>query len=151
MVDHAAAFAAHANCDDKAEVYREAYLSAFTYGEDFRHYLQDAGSTKGYDGPCWAPYVWFDLDGDDLDAILDQARGLAAFLLDRYHSLDDNSLLLFFSGSKGFHIGLSVTWGPNASVSFHRVARHFAEALGNAARVTIDTGVYDKVRLFRAP
>src|SRR5262249_34410021 len=37
------------------------------------------------------------------------------------------------------------------SVSFHRVARYFAEALAAAAGVSIDTGVYDKVRLFRAP
>ena len=38
-IDFCAAFAAYAECDDKAEVGREAYLSAFTYGDDFRRHL----------------------------------------------------------------------------------------------------------------
>jgi hypothetical protein len=58
---------------------------------------------------------------------------------------------LFFSGKKGAHVGLPVTWGPAPSVTFHRTARRFAEALAAEAGVAIDTGVYDKVRLFRAP
>ena len=33
---------------------------------------------------------------------------------------DDDALLLFFSGSKGIHVGLPVTWGPEPSVTFHR-------------------------------
>ena len=36
LVNHAAAFAAHATCDERAEVTREAYLSAYSFGEDFR-------------------------------------------------------------------------------------------------------------------
>ncbi len=43
------------------------------------------------------------------------------------------------------------TWNPAASVTFHRTARRFAEGLAAEAGVNIDTGVYDKVRLFRAP
>jgi hypothetical protein len=151
LIDFDAAFAAYAECDDKAEVDREAYLSAFTYGEDFRYHLAETGSTRGYDGPCWAPWLWFDLDGEDLDAVLTDARRLAAGILHRYRTLDDDALLLFFSGSKGIHVGLPVSWDPAPSVTFHRTARHFAEALAAATGATIDTGVYDKVRLFRAP
>jgi len=44
-----------------------------------------------------------------------------------------------------------VTWGPAPSLIFHKAARRFAEALAAAAGVSIDSGVYDKVRLFRAP
>jgi hypothetical protein len=151
LVDAAAALAGYAGCDRRAEVGREAYLSAFTYGEDFRRHLDETGSTRGYDGPCWAPWLWFDLDGEDLDATLGDARRLAVGTLHRYRTLDDDALLLFFSGSKGAHVGLPVTWGPAPSVTFHRAARRFAEALAAAAGVNIDSGVYDKVRLFRAP
>jgi hypothetical protein len=151
-VDAGAALAGYATCDPRAEVEREAYLSAFTYGEEFRRHLRETGSCKGYDGPCWAPWLWWDIDREgDLDAALRDARRLAASVLQRYPALDDDDLLLFFSGSKGAHVGLPVTWGPAPSVTFHRVARRLAEALAAAAGVSIDTGVYDKVRLFRAP
>jgi hypothetical protein len=151
LIDFNAALAAYAECDAKAEVGHEAYLSAFTFGEDFRRHLAGTGSTRGYDGPCWAPWLWFDFDSEDLDAALGGARRLAAGILHRYRALDDDALLLFFSGSKGAHVGLPTTWGPVPSITFHRTARHFALALAAGAGVSIDTGVYDKVRLFRAP
>jgi hypothetical protein len=151
LIDFDAAFAAYAECASDAEVGRESYLSAFTYGEEFRRHLTDIGSTKGYGGPCSTPVLWFDLDGEDLDAVLSDARRLAQGILYRYRTLDDDNLLLFFSGSKGTHIGLPVTWGPTPSVCFHRTARRFAEALAATFGVSIDMGVYDKVRLFRAP
>ncbi len=151
LIDFDAAFAAYAGCEDRAEVEREAYLSAFTYGDEFRRYMDTTGSTKGYDGCCSAPWLWFDLDGENLDTVLSDARRLAEGILYRYRALDDDALLLFFSGSRGVHIGLPVTWEPAPSVTFHRTTRRFAEALAAVLGVKIDTGVYDKVRLFRAP
>jgi hypothetical protein len=151
LIDFDAAFAAYAACDERAKVEREAYLSAFTFGADFRRHLADTGSTREFDGPCWTPWLWFDLDADNLAAVLGEARRLAEGVLHRYRALDDDTLLLFFSGSKGFHIGLPVAWGPAPSVTFHRTARRFAEALAATIGTKIDTGVYDKVRLFRAP
>ena len=48
-------------------------------GEDFRRLLETTRSTRGFDGPCWAPWVWFDIDrADDLDVALRDARRLAA-------------------------------------------------------------------------
>jgi hypothetical protein len=152
LVDAADALAGYAACDPRAEVGREAYLSAFRFGADFRAYLAQTGSTKGFDGPCWTPFIWWDIDNvDDPQAALDGARRLASTILERYHALDDGDLLLFFSGSKGFHIGLPVVWDAPPSLDFNRVARRFAEGFAHLAGVTIDTGVYDKVRAFRAP
>jgi hypothetical protein len=72
--------------------------------------------------------------------------------VERY-ALADDELLAFFSGSKGFHVGLpmAVCGSPAASLTFHRTARAFAEATAQRLGVTIDAGVYDRVRLFRAP
>lgn len=152
VVDWSDAFAGYASLDARAEVHREAYLSAFAYGEDFRSQLESTSSTKGFDGACWSPWIWADIDRQGaLDrARLDAAR-LASFLADRFR-LDDDDLLIFFSGSKGFHIGLPTTlWEPEPAPTFNRTARRFAEGLAAVAPVTIDTGVYDKVRPFRAP
>jgi hypothetical protein len=153
LVDAGAAFAAYTACDPRAEIAREGYLSAFWFADDFRRHLRETGSTKNYAGPCWAPLVWWDIDHpDDPEHALSDARRLASAVLHRYPAaLDDDDLLLFFSGSKGYHVGLPTFWRPAPSVTFHRVVRRFAEALAATAGVNIDAGVYDKVRLFRAP
>jgi hypothetical protein len=151
-VDAGAALAAYASCDPRAEVDRESYLSAFWFGDDFRAYLAQTGSIKGYNGPCWSPFIWWDIDAEDEpQAALDATRRLCGAILDLYRNLDENDLLRFFSGSKGFHVGLPTFWGPAPSRDFHRVARRFAEEFAAFAGVSIDTGVYDKVRAFRAP
>jgi len=153
LVDAASAFAGYAACDERAQVDREAYLSAFQFGADFRE--RDDGwrvDVRGYAGPSWAPWLWCDIDRDgNLEAATRDARRLAAGIAERY-GLDGDELLLFFSGSKGYHVGLPTSlWRPAAAVDFHRIARRFAEDLAGRLGVTIDTGVYDRVRAFRAP
>ena len=105
VVDAAAALAGYAACDDRAEVQREAYLSAFQFGEDFCRHLEDTGSTAGYSGPCWSPWLWFDIDAEELQYAYKDAGALAAFVVERY-AVTPGELLAFFSGSKGFHLGL---------------------------------------------
>ena len=81
LVDAAAALAGYAACDDRAEVYREAYLSAFQFGEDFRRLLLETGSTAGFSGPCWSPWLWFDIDHeDDLDRAQREANRLSMYV-----------------------------------------------------------------------
>ena len=151
LVDWPTAFAAYASVDDRAEVHQEAYLSAFTFGPDFGQYLDATDSTKGFDGPCGGEYIWFDIDREDLELARRDAARLAMHLADRF-GLSDAGLLVWFSGSKGFHLGLpTALWGPPPSMTFNRVARRFAEGLAAAVGVAIDSGVYDKVRAFRAP
>jgi hypothetical protein len=153
LVDAGAALRGYASCDPRADVAREAYLSSFTFGPDFRDQLESTGSTAGFSGDCWAPFLWWDIDREnELPAALRDARRLASFLLDRYRTLDDDDLLIFYSGAKGFHVGLpTALWGPAPSKMFNAVARSFGEQLAAAAGVAIDAGVYDKVRPFRAP
>ena len=151
-VDAAAALAGYAACDERAECHREAYLSAFQFPEDFRRLLLETGSTAGYSGPCWSPWLWFDLDAEGhLERAQAECESLADVLTSRYQ-VAAGELLFFFSGSKGFHVGLpTVLWTPAPSPDFNRVARHFAEHAAELAAVAIDGGVYDKVRAFRSP
>ena len=153
LVDAAAAFSAHCSDDPKAETHRECYLSAFEFGDDFRDYVEIHDSVKGFNGLCWARWLWFDIDQEnDLQAALQDARKLAAFIVERY-ALDGDELLAFFSGAKGFHLGLPLSLcGPLLpSGDFNRIAKQLAEGLAGLAGATIDTGVFDSVRLFRAP
>jgi hypothetical protein len=128
-------------------------LSAFTFGDAFAHYLNTTGTTKCYTGETGAAWLWFDIDrADNIDTATTDARRLASLLSDRF-GIDGDSLLCFFSGAKGFHIGLplSACGSPGPSAMFHRVCRQFAESVAAATGVTIDVKVYDRVRLFRAP
>lgn len=91
LIDAAASFRRHAeNRHDHAE----AYLSAFWYGNDIRERLipGDEWKTldiKGYDGRCWSPYIWFDIDrAGDLPAARIATCKLAGFALERYPVLD---------------------------------------------------------------
>jgi hypothetical protein len=151
LVDWQAAFSGYASLDERINTNDEAYLSAFTFEDDFRIHLDSTGSTKGFNGSCGAEYLWFDIDRTDIEAARLDAARLVSFIVERY-LLDDDGLLIFFSGSKGFHVGLPADlWKPPASGTFCVVARRLAEGLAASARVVIDAGVYDRVRAFRAP
>lgn len=152
LVDWPAALAGYADCDERAEVEREAYLSAFVFPQEFRDHLAKTDTTKGYSGPCGALWLWWNIDADDgLDRATTHARRLCAGLVERY-AIDGEGLLVFFSGSKGYHVGLpmSLCGSPTPAADFHRVAKRLACELAESANVAIDTGVYDKVRAFRA-
>jgi hypothetical protein len=164
LVDWAAAFAAYASCDPRAQVDHEAYLSNFTYGEDFRARADayNVVNTAGFEGCCWAPFLWWDIDREgNLDLALTETRRLALKLDERFGFTSEDDLLAFLSGNKGFHVGLPTSlWAPEPSADFHRVARRFAVRLAEVAGVgvydpkrgfRIDEGVYNKVQPFRAP
>ena len=152
LVDASAALAGYATCDDRAEIDRESYLSAFQYDEGFRQYLSETRSTAGFKGTCWAHWIWIDIDAEnDVDRGRREAAQLVTEICARY-GCANSDLLVFFSGAKGFHIGIPTTlWMPMPSADFHKVARCYLAKLAEIASVNIDLGVYDKVRAFRAP
>jgi hypothetical protein len=151
-VDWQAAFAGYAACDPRAELDREAFLSHFTFGQDFVDYLMREGSERGYNGPCGASWLFWDIDRpDNLALALRDARRLAGAILERYRELDDDALLIFLSGGKGVHVGIPTTWHPELSPDFHAVARLFCLNLAEEASITVDGLIYSKSRLFRAP
>lgn len=152
LVDAGAALAAHAACDERAELESECYLSAFQFAGDFKDHLSATGSTAGFAAPCWSPFIWFDIDADgDLDRAKTDAGRIATTIAEQL-DIDDGDLLAFFSGAKGFHVGIPTTiWMPAPGPDFHKTARQFAELIADFVKTRIDTAIYDRVRCFRAP
>ena len=156
LIESSRAFAAYCAVDELAKVEHEGYLSSYCFDETFRNYLSSTGSTKGFRGPTWAPLLWVDIDGPSKDiagltTAIESTRKFVSGTIERYH-LQDSTLLVFFSGSKGFHIGLpSSLWSSVPELDYHRRSRNMAESLASRFGVRIDTGVYDRVRAFRAP
>jgi hypothetical protein len=152
LVNQTAAFRAYAECDPRADLDRESYLSAFRFPADLREHFERDASERGYNGPCGADWLWWDLDRpDDLPAALSDARRLCGAILDRYRDFDDDDLLIFLSGGKGVHVGLPAVWRPDPSPAFHAVTKFFCLDLAEAAGVGADGSIYTKARLFRAP
>jgi hypothetical protein len=149
LVHYPSAFSACAELDPRIDAGLERYLSAFTYTEDMVRHVERTGSVKGYHGPCGGDFVWIDIDGD-LDDALAYGKRLA-LLLTGPLAVEPGDLLLFFSGAKGFHIGVPAHGLAEPSPTFPAQARAFAERLAVEADVKIDTKIYDAVRCFRAP
>ncbi|MCD0459210.1 bifunctional DNA primase/polymerase [Roseiconus lacunae] len=155
LVDYDRAFAAYAACDVLAQTDREGFLSPFQYDDEIKQRITDGGGrldVRGYDGRCWSRFVWFDIDRDgDIDAATADARSLSLMLVERYR-VDESELLVFFSGSKGYHIGLPTSlFDASPSVAYHQAVRRLAERLATLANVRIDSAVYSKVQPLRAP
>ena len=146
------AFTAHISAVPKSATAGECFLSHFQFPDEFRQHLKSTGSTAGYAGPTWLEWLIFDIDvAGDIDEALKQVRRLAAWLVNRF-KIEPDDVMIFYSGSKGFHIGLrSSLWGGQPAKEFHKYARQFAEVLAANADVKIDTGVYARVNLLRAP
>lgn len=155
LVDAATVFQAYQNCDPRARVHEEGYLSVFQYDATFGEYLARYGSTAGFIGATWAPVIYFDVDRDEpsggvAQAIIDSQR-LVRTLVNQY-GVPEDVLQPYISGGKGCHIGLPTTlWQPEGGPQFHKIARALAERIAAAASVAIDVGIYDVVRAFRAP
>ncbi|HPF39408.1 MAG TPA: DNA primase [Phycisphaerae bacterium] len=152
LIDWAAAFAAHAACDERAELDRQSFLSVYRFGDDFRTHLKRFGSPKGYRGSCFADWLWLDIDREgDLRQALDDTRRLVVGIAERY-GIDADALLLFFSGGKGYHVGIpSALWTPSPSDRFNDTCKRFAITLAERLDIDIDRSVYDRQRLFRSP
>lgn len=146
------------------------YLSAFTFGEDFVDHLKATGSTSNFTGRVGADVLWFDVDRSDLNEALADTRRLVEYLVcgvpspvpesfgDANEQFDfrvpplvsDDGIQIFFSGSKGFHVGVPLTDVP-PTPDFPKLARAAAVAVADGAGVKIDTAIYERSRLFRCP
>lgn len=155
IVNYDRAFAAYAACDDLAQCHIEGFLSPFQYDHEIQTRIDDGIGrldVRGFDGRCWSRFVWFDIDRDgDIDAATNDARRLASSMLERYR-LDESELLVFFSGSKGFHVGLPTSlFDPTPAVTFNVAVRTLAEGLAASVGCSIDPSIYSKVQPLRAP
>jgi hypothetical protein len=107
---------------------------------------------KGFDGSCWSPWLWFDIDrAGDLPEALAATRRLVGWLLESA-KVDPAALLLFFSGSKGFHACCPMPMEAQPAADFNGRCRRLAEAIAKAAGAEpIDPAIYTRCQPFRSP
>jgi hypothetical protein len=148
VVSYRKAVALYAAADPSVQPELPAYLSAFAFPVAFRKHVEsNGGSTAGYAGPVAVPTLNFDVDRGDLDVALRDTRRLSQYLADRYAA----DPIVHYSGSKGFHLSVTTADSIEPAPDNHDVSKALACRLAGEVGIEVDEGVYDRVRLWRAP
>jgi KaiC/GvpD/RAD55 family RecA-like ATPase len=130
----------------------ELYYSSYFYTEEIvSYYNENNSSVKGYAGNCTASFLYIDVDDEDLNTSLLRTKEIINKINFKY-DIPYESILIYFSGSKGFHIGISSDiFGAQDFFSpiLHDIHKSMAKSICD--EIKIDTKIYNTTRLFRAP
>lgn len=125
----------------------DCYRTVYRYPDEFREHVRRTGSVRGYQGPAYADWFPIDIDDQDLEMALKNARQALNELLVNYE-VDLAQLWCFFSGAKGFHILIpSVMFNPRPGPELPQVFKKMAVRMFQG--VKLDPVIYDITRLFR--
>lgn len=138
----------------------EAYYSIFQYPDDYvikwysNHFKDNGRNTlEGFDGPVCMSMFWvdFDAEGRGAEALADVQKYIK-LLNEEYEC---NSVIIYYSGNKGFHVGIpSELFGIPPSLPHKSMPSYAKQIFHNLTRdqiETADTKIYDRTRIFRIP
>ncbi len=139
-----------AGCSDSCPS-GESYLSLYRFNNKFADHLNKTGSVRRYTGPTWASWIWFDIDRNgEPQLALDDARLLVRALIELGSNADD--LLIFFSGQKGFHVGVSTAlFSPLPAIDFPTTTKMFCKSIASQASIIVDLSIYHRLHSLRKP
>jgi hypothetical protein len=102
---------------------------------------------------CRAVYpLFFDIDcGEDLEKARQDCIKLVNFLCHKLR-ISEEDVSISFSGNKGFHVEISpIIFSAFYSPVFMKINRKLARRAIQARITTLDTGIYDRKRIWRLP
>lgn len=144
----------------------EAYASLMPYDREIldhmkatRDHKHPKGNVSGYAGKVFCRWIYWDFDGgigEILHPYMD-AKRLANHLVTKY-AVPSNDLAIFFSGGKGFHVGISSAHVGGidpmpAEGMAHQLATFTERIIDDhpAVMESFDSGLYAVNRYFRLP
>lgn len=127
----------------------ERYYSLFTFDESFVEYVKVQGTVMNFKGKAWCECFWIDLDNKDLNKSHSDTI-LLVKKLNEIYGLSTSDMFIYFSGNKGFHIGIhsKVFGGFEASIELPDRIKILAETVCKGVE-SFDSSIYEKVRIFR--
>lgn len=131
----------------------EAFSSMFYYDEGILTHVstQAKATVAGYEGAYYCRLVWFDIDHEDLNLSLTDARNLVNRLVNKY-KVSRWDLVVYFSGGKGFHIGVYCEhfggFSPTNDLPY-KIGKLVTAIAGDIEGV--DTSIYNPNRFWRLP
>ena len=134
-----------------------AWSSAYQFDQKILEYVKLSGKVKGYGeeagtGKVYSEIMWIDIDNKNLIKAQTAAMQIISQFNKKYE-LFASDLLIFFSGKKGFHIGLHKKLfndliGQGGFDHHIRIKMMAFEMVGD---IEIDPKIYNKTRIFRLP
>lgn len=129
----------------------ECYMTLFPFDKNILNYVERYKTVKGYRGACYVfPALFIDIDNEDnVEEAHASALELITRLIDDYQ-VNQNDLMVYFSGRKGFHIGIP-SWMIGISepeVGIAERCKIFVKELTKGI-ANIDDGIYNDNRIFR--
>ncbi len=118
------------------------YRSLYYYDQAAANHFETQGSIAGYDGKVYTDKLIFDLDSEDLDTAKTEAIELLCRLENSGVNVEE-SVKIYFSGGKGFHIEVPVAKEIEPD-ELKAICSNIANGL-----VTFDPKVYNTNRIFR--
>ena len=136
-----------ANICDWMNIDKDTYMSLYEFDEGISNFFAKKKTLSGFDGLVYIPDEFIlDVDGKDKDDLENARQKTIGLLL----LLDDLGVpyRLYFSGNKGFHVGIpssAFRWKPDPLLHLK-----VKDALTNAGVYDYaDPSVTDKIRLIR--
>ena len=118
--------------------------------------VRPRGSLEGFAGPHYSPMLTFDIDRLDEAGkgdVVAARKGAVALVVELLGmGVAPGDILVFFSGSKGFHIHIpSMLAGACPAVDFAATAKRFCGWIAERCGVRIDNNLYSTLQPLRAP
>lgn len=129
----------------------ERYMSLFPYDEGIVEYVVLNKTVAGYEGLSYCPVLFFDVDNESLITAKESAAVLATKLCNNFR-IRTRELYVYFSGAKGFHIGIHQKLFGNFEGSPHlidRLKRFVSNFINENKLKDVDMKIYDSKRIFR--
>lgn len=135
----------------------EAYCSMFGFSNKIVDWVKLNKTVSGFNGDYYLNNLWFDIDysegtqEENIGAAKTATINLVKTLVNNFEvSIDE--IFIYFSGSKGFHVGLNqklfggFVGCPELPSQIKELAETLTEGLKH-----LDLGIYNKNRIFRFP
>lgn len=126
----------------------DCYRTYFRFERSYiNHFHKNGRSISQYQGKCISDFIPIDIDSTNLDEALRIGRDFINYLQHDF-DVEFESLGVYFSGSKGFHIEIPIHLIGKIEPSENLPLRFkkFVLSFGNWG---FDTKIYDKARLWR--
>jgi len=143
-----------------------SYTSMFLFDEDIVNHVKDLvasgkkPSVTGFVGRCYMNYLWLDIDTPDetkdveknIRSTIEETKKIIDNMIVKYN-MKENNFKIYFSGNKGFHIGIPAhLFGAEnySSEALPAICKVLAKEISDGSRM-VDSVIYNTVRIFRTP
>ena len=125
------------------------YMTLFPFDSGIQEHVRQKNTVSGYSGNRYCPVVFIDIDNENLQQAFDDTVSLLSYFFDTYQ-LSPDDLYLYFSGAKGFHVGISSrVLGFKRDEVFSDVIQRCKCFVEKICNIKVDLAIYDTSRIFR--